>query len=275
MTDEAQEKTNSRPHVIRRLYDWVLHWADTPYGEPALGVLAFSESSFFPIPPDVLLIALGVAKPKKAFRFALVCSILSVIGGAFGYLIGLVLWDPVGKPILVALRPLNLTKHERCLVEKVEGDQVTVRLGDETRIDHRAKFRSVKPGPDENTKPWTWGPYESELSPGDEVWLMHDDFHKALKLYREYDAWIVFTAAFTPIPYKVFTILAGLLSMNFGSFMLASVVGRSARFFLVSAFIYFFGPPVKRLIDKYFNLATILFLLLLVGGFLVIKLLVH
>ena len=77
---------------FRKLYDWVLHWADTPYGVPALFLLAFAESSFFPIPPDVLLIALALGSPKRAFRFALWCSIASVIGGVFGYGIGYFLW---------------------------------------------------------------------------------------------------------------------------------------------------------------------------------------
>lgn len=85
---------------LRRLYNWVLHWADTPYGIPALFILAFAESSFFPIPPDVLLITLALAIPKKSFRYAAVCTIGSVLGGMFGYLIGLTFIDTFGVPIL-------------------------------------------------------------------------------------------------------------------------------------------------------------------------------
>ena len=85
--------------MLRRFYDWVIHWADTPYGVPALAILSFAESSFFPIPPDVLLIALAMGKPKRAYWYAFVCSIASVLGGMLGYLIGLGLWESVGKPI--------------------------------------------------------------------------------------------------------------------------------------------------------------------------------
>lgn len=94
------EGVEQKPNLIRRAYDWVLSWADTPYGGPALFVLAFAESSFFPIPPDVLLIALCVAAPTRAFRFALICLVGSVLGGMFGYGIGLYAWAAVGEPIV-------------------------------------------------------------------------------------------------------------------------------------------------------------------------------
>ncbi len=87
---------------LRKLYDWVLGWAYSPYSTPALFLLAFSESSFFPVPPDVLLIPLGLSKPKKSFYYATVSSIGSILGGAFGYLIGLFLMNSVGIPILKA-----------------------------------------------------------------------------------------------------------------------------------------------------------------------------
>lgn len=85
----------ARKGPLRRLYDWVLHWADTPYGTPALFILAFTESSFFPIPPDPLLIALTLGEQKKAYRFAAWCSVASVLGGAAGYLIGATIWSVV------------------------------------------------------------------------------------------------------------------------------------------------------------------------------------
>ncbi|MBA3071332.1 MAG: DedA family protein, partial [Nitrospirae bacterium] len=78
---------------LKRLYDWVLHWANTPYGIPALFLLAFAESSFFPIPPDVLLIALSLSIPKKAFKYAAVCTIGSVLGGVLGYILGWQFWE--------------------------------------------------------------------------------------------------------------------------------------------------------------------------------------
>ena len=96
-------------------------------------------------------------------------------------------------------------------------------------------------------------------------------FGRVQSLYLQYGFWIVFAAGFTPIPYKVFTICSGVMSLNLPLFLLASSVSRSARFFLVSALIFFFGEPIKRIIDKYFNLLSILFVVLLVGGFAVIK----
>ncbi len=194
-------------NIIRRLYDWALSWADSPYGSWALGLLAFAESSFFPVPPDVLLIALAVSKPKKSFRFALICSIGSIAGGILGYFLGLKFFQLLGEPIL--------------------------------------KFYGV----------------------------MHY-YYRIQELYQQYSAWAVGIAGFTPIPYKVFTIAAGAFKISFLVFLIASTVSRSARFFLVSALIWKFGEKIKKTIDKYFNLVTIIFVLLLVGGFLIIKYLI-
>ena len=93
----AETPASPKKGVVRRLYDWVLHWADTPYGTPALGALAFAESSFFPVPPDVLLIALGIGRPKLSFFYALVCSCASIVGGLLGYAIGALLWGAVSE----------------------------------------------------------------------------------------------------------------------------------------------------------------------------------
>jgi|TARA_B100000315_G_scaffold50132_1_gene44701 membrane protein YqaA with SNARE-associated domain len=190
--------------LIRKTYDWVLHWAETPYGTWALFVLAFCESSFFPIPPDILLIALAISIPLKSFKYALVCSVGSVLGGAFGYFIGIQLMDTIGKPIL--------------------------------------EFYGVK------------GKYEYIGG-----------------LYNQYNAWAVGIAGFTPIPYKVFTIAAGAFKIDFLVFILASFISRSARFFIVAGLIYKFGSPIKIFIDKYFNLLTIVFTVLLILGFVLIK----
>jgi len=200
----SSPRTGRRPHVVRRLYDWVLHWAETPYGTPALGVLAFAESSFFPVPPDVLLIALAVSKPKRSFRYATVCSAASVVGGFFGYLIGFALMQAVGIPLLKAYGYL-------------------------------------------------------------------DQFNELSAKFEAYQFWGVLLAALTPIPYKVFTIAAGSVHMDLLFFAVASLIGRSARFFAVAALIRCFGPPVKRLIERYFNLATLLFFALLVLGFVVVR----
>ena len=192
--------------IFRRLYDWVLSWAETPYGVPVLGLLAFAEASFFPVPPDVLLMALALAMPWKSYRFALVASIGSVAGGALGYLIGWGLWDSVGT-------------------------------------------------------------YFYQYVPG----VTAAGFDQVGALFEQYDFWIIFAAGFTPIPYKIFTIAAGVFSVNFPVFMLASLVGRGLRFFLVAAMFYYFGKPARRLIEKYFNLLSILLLIVLIGVILLLK----
>ena len=201
---------------LRKLYDWVLHWADTKYGMPALFILAFAESSFFPIPPDVLLIALAMGNRSKAFRFALVCSIGSIIGGIAGYSIGHFAWWS-GKNVFSSLALF--------FFDNVPGFSV-------------------------------------------------DIFQKIRSQYELNNILIVFTAGFTPIPYKIITITAGAFNINFPMFLLASSVSRTARFFLVSLLIWKFGEPITTFIDKYFNLLTIIFTILLVGGFLVMKLLI-
>jgi len=201
---------------LRKLYDWVLHWTDTKYGMPALFILAFAESSFFPIPPDVLLIALAMGNRSKAFRFALVCSIGSIIGGIAGYSIGHFAWWS-GKNVYSSLALF--------FFDNVPGFSV-------------------------------------------------DIFQKIRSQYELNNILIVFTAGFTPIPYKIITITAGAFNINFPMFLLASSVSRTARFFLVSLLIWKFGEPITTFIDKYFNLLTIIFTILLVGGFLVMKLLI-
>lgn len=190
--------------LIKKMYDWVLHWAETPYGIPALFLLSFSESSFFPVPPDVLLIALAISIPKKSFKFAAICMIGSVLGGILGYGIGLYGYDAIGKPI----------------VDFYHG---------------QATMDSIK------------------------------------NLYDQYGFWGILTAAITPIPYKVFTIASGVFKFDFFSFLSASIIGRSTRFFIVAGLIWKFGPSIKDFIDKYFNLLCVVFMILLVGGFVLIK----
>lgn len=194
-----------RWHIHRRLYDWVLSWAETRYGPVALFLIAFAESSFFPIPPDVLLIPLVIGNRKKSFRFALICTVGSVLGGLAGYAIGLWVMEAVGNRII--------------------------------EFYHAQKY-----------------------------------LEQVMAWYAEYNYWIVFIAAFTPIPYKVFTIASGVFGMSIVPFMLVSAVGRGGRFFLVSTLLYWFGPPIKRTIDRYFNLACVLFVVLLIAGFAVIRL---
>jgi membrane protein YqaA with SNARE-associated domain len=193
---------------MRRLYDWVLHWADTPYAVPALFWLSFAESSCFPIPPDVLLIALCIGEVKKSYKFAAWCALASVLGGLAGYGIGYGLWDQ--EPV-------------------------------------RQFF-------------YRWVPGVSEAN-----------VTKVSGLYEQYSFWVVFAAAFTPIPYKVFTILAGVCHIHLGMFVLASAIGRSARFFLVAWLFRTYGPAIRCFIERRFALVTIAGTALLVGGFAAIK----
>ena len=201
---------------LRKLYNWVLHWADTKYGMPALFFLAFAESSFFPIPPDVLLIALALGHKSKAFRFALICSIGSIAGGVTGYSIGHFAWWS-GEGVYSDLALFF--------------------------FDHVPGFSDAV-------------------------------FQKIQTQYDLNNIFIVFTAGFTPIPYKIITITAGAFNINFPMFLIASSISRTARFFLVSFLIWKFGEPITDFIDRYFNLLTIVFTILLVGGFLVMKLLI-
>ncbi len=193
-------------YYMKRLYDWVLHWAETPYGVPALFILAFVESSFFPVPPDVLLIALALSMRKRSFWFALICTLGSIAGAFLGYYIGYALWEQ-----------LNLKEFF---------------------------FKYV---------------FSEEV------------FNIVVQKYQENAIITVFTAAFTPIPYKVFTIAAGVCKISLLSLFLGSVAGRAGRFFLVSALLYIFGAPIKKFIDKYFDILAIIFTILLIGGFLIIK----
>ena len=203
-------------NYLRRLYDWILHLAETKYGVPALFLLALAESSFFPIPPDVLLIPLALGARSKAIRFALVCSVASIVGGMIGYSIGYFAWWS----------------------------------GAEAYSTVAMFFFNHIPGFSEQV------------------------FLNIQEKYEIYNFLIVFTAGFTPIPFKIITISAGAFSVNFPMFLLASTVSRSARFFLVALLIRQFGEPITAFIDKYFNILSIIFTIFLIGGFLVLKALI-
>ncbi len=192
--------------LLQRVYNRCMEWIQTPAGIWVLFFIAVAESSFFPIPPDVFLIALCIAVPKKSFKYAAICAVGSVIGGALGYGLGLAFMDSVGQRIL-------------------------------------------------------------------DLYGLEDKYHVVQGLYQQYDAWAVAAAGFTPLPYKLFTITAGAFKIDFATFMLVSLAARSARFFLVAALIYKFGAPVQYFINKYFNILTIVFLVLLIGGFVLIKVL--
>lgn len=214
---EAVQKEGvlKRPHLLRRLYNWVLHWAYTPHAIAALFIISFAESSFFPIPPDVLLLAMCLGCQRKAFKYATVCSVGSVLGGIAGFGIGLFLKEIVADPII------NFYHYQEPFADMI-----------------------------------------SKLS-GD------------MNFY-------VFIAAFSPIPYKVFTIAAGVVAGSsdvnlpafFGMFVLASAVGRSMRFFIEAALIYRYGDRIRLFIDRYFEWVALAAGILGVAGFVVIKYLI-
>ena len=194
--------------IFGPLYERVIGWSRHPSAERYLCGLSFAESSFFPIPPDPLLIALCLGSRTRSFYFALVCSVASVLGGLAGYAIGIYAFGTIGQSIL--------------------------------------------------------------------DWYDAQDMYLAIQgQYADHGFLYVFLAGFTPIPYKIFTIAAGVFGLALAPFILASAVSRSARFFLVAAAIYRFGEPVKAFIDRWFNLLTIVFAILLVGGFLLIKMMLH
>ena len=190
--------------IFRKLYNWTLEKSSQKEAPWFLSIISFAESSFFPIPPDIILIPMVLAKKTKAFFFALICTISSVAGGMLGYFIGLVLFNSIGI-FLVNFYHL--------------GDSVN-------------EFKNY---------------------------------------YNAYGAWIVIIAGFTPFPFKVITIASGLFQLNFVIFILCALISRGARFYLVSGLLYLFGEKIKIFIDKYFNILTILFFILLIGSILIIK----
>ena len=191
--------------MIRRLYDWVLSWSDSRWGWLALFVMALFEASWFPLPPDILLIALCLGATKRSFRFATICLTGSILGAALGYGIGHFLWiAPSGEPTALA-----------------------------------AFF------------------YDHVFSV--------ESFNNVGNLYDRFNFWIVFTAGFTPLPFKLFTIAGGMFDINFVMFIIASIVSRGMRFFLIAWLIWKFGAPIKGFIDKYFNLLASLFTVILIG----------
>ncbi|MBP3482386.1 MAG: DedA family protein [Alistipes sp.] len=202
-------------NAVKKIYDWMLSWGNSKWGGAALFLFAFAESTFFPIPPDVLLIALCLGVTAKSFRYAAVCLGGSVSGAVLGYAIGYFLWQtPSGE--YTALADFFFTH-----VFSVEG------------------------------------------------------FERVAALYDKYNFWIIFTAGFTPLPYKLFTITGGLFHIDLPMFIIASVVSRSMRFFLIAFLIWKFGEPIKKFIDKYFNLLAIAFTVLLIGSFILVSKLVR
>jgi len=190
--------------MIRRLYDWVFDLARHKRATWALTGVSFVESSFFPIPPDVLLIPMVLAKRRKWIFYATLCTIASVLGAFLGYFIGAFLYDAIGRPVLAF-------------------------YGKEDSFDQVSEWDN------------TWG------------------------------GWGVLFAAVTPFPYKVLTIFSGATGLNLITFAIVSVIGRSLRFFLVSALLYWFGDTVREFIEKRLGLMFTIGMILLIGGFVSVK----
>lgn len=190
--------------MIRALYDWTIRMAEHPKALWALAFVAFVESSVFPIPPDILMIPMIIAAPRRAFLIAAVATVASVVGGMFGYWIGLALFEQVGLPIL-------------------------------------------------------------------EFYGKTDNFETFRQTYNDWGAWAVLIAGVTPFPYKVITILSGSTGLSLPVFTIASVVARGLRFFIVAGLLWKFGAPVRGFIEKRLGLLFTLFVVLLLGGFVLLR----
>jgi membrane protein YqaA with SNARE-associated domain len=190
--------------MLRSLYDWTINLARTPYALWALAVVAFIESSVFPIPPDVLMIPMIIARPSKAFVIAGVATVASVLGGLAGYGIGWGLFETVGRPVM-------------------------------------------------------------------EFYGKDSYFDEFAVRYNEWGAWAVLIAGITPFPYKVITIMSGATGLSLPVFMVASVLARGLRFFIVAALLWKFGAPIRDFIERRLGLMFILFVVLLIGGFAAVR----
>lgn len=195
--------------MLRRLYNWTMRLAEHPRSEWALASVSFAESSFFPIPPDVILVPMIMADRTKTLRYGIICTISSLLGGIVGYVIGMFLLDTIGHWII-----------------NLYGLQETFEAA-------RLKFNE-------------WG------------WLM-----------------VLLGGGFTPIPYKVITILSGVTQLNFLVFVLVGAFARSTRFLITCGLLYWLGPRAKQLIEKRLGLMFILLVVIVVGGLYLAKFVVH
>jgi membrane protein YqaA with SNARE-associated domain len=209
MSDERRatsDKSIAWWHWHRRLYNWVVHWADTRYGMAALIVLALTEPICVPIPADVLVIGLCLGKPKRSLRYGLTCALFSVLGGTIAFSLGLA-------------------------------------IGPERVVD-----------------------FFNNISLGAKAQL-------ALDLYTKYDFWAIAISALTPVPYMIFSWVGGMAEVSLLKFVTISIVFRTMRFGGEALLFFFLGEKARRLIEKYFNIATIVVIILLAVVVYAIKLL--
>lgn len=193
----------ARP-VLRRLYDRTIALADTPHALAALALIAFVESSVFPIPPDVLMIPMMLARPKRAFLIAGVALAASVAGGLLGYYIGAVLFETVGRPVL-------------------------------------------------------------------EFYGKDAYFSDFAARYNDYGAWVVLIAGVTPFPFKVITIMSGTTGLSLSVFIVASIVARGIRFYALAVLLRLYGASIRAFIERWFGLLSVAFVVLLIGGFWIVR----
>lgn len=190
--------------LFSQLYDWVMKYVGHQHAPKYLAALSFSESMFFPIPPDVMLAPMSLANTHKAWRFALITTVASIFGGVCGYLLGMLFFEPLIEPLLMS---------------------------------------------------WGYMP----------------QFEHAIQWFDSYGIWVIFLAGFSPIPYKVFTISAGLLQMAFVPFIFASAVGRGLRFYLVAGLMVLGGEKMEQNLRKYIDLIGWITVLLAVILYLVFR----
>ena len=196
----------SLTQLMHKIYDSVIHLSASPNALFWLFVISFIESSFFPIPPDIMLIPMILATPSKAWSIAGVCTIASVTGAYLGYVIGFYFFELIAEPLL-------------------------------------------------------------------EFYGYLEKFNEFKHLYEEWGAWIVFGAGITPFPYKIITIASGVVHLNLAVFTIASIIARGLRFFLIAWLLKAYGEKMRLFIEKNLGWLSILFLALLIGGFLLLKLL--
>jgi membrane protein YqaA with SNARE-associated domain len=186
--------------MFNRFYHWVLSLSESPNAPAALAAVAFAESSFFPIPPDVILVPMSLAQPQRAWRYAAICTIASVAGGMVGYAIGALLFDTVGQWLI----------HAYGYGERVAALKET---------------------------------------------------------YAHWGALVILIKGLTPIPYKLVTIVSGLLGYNFAIFVLLSILTRGARFFLLAGALNLFGDPLRLALERHFALFMGIIAVTIVAGF--------
>ncbi|MBQ8869998.1 MAG: DedA family protein [Alphaproteobacteria bacterium] len=189
---------------VHSIYNYMLRLSASKNAMWFLFLVAFAESSFFPIPPDIMLIPMVLAMPKNAFKIAGLCTVASVIGGCFGYLIGAGFFELIAEPIL-------------------------------------------------------------------NMYNAMDKFKEFENYYHEYGAWIVFGAGITPFPYKIITIASGAVRLDLFVFTIASILARGIRFYFIAWLLKKYGEPMKAFIEKNLGWLSVLFLVLLIGGFYLIK----